>query len=134
MTTDDTSSGHSFEIFAASSTANDDPYIVVATTQIDQLTQVRIYQSTLREKIFPEHPEVEVVGEEGIVEALENPSLIMQSTTRPGDTVVFVTEQTSFNGRPLHVPVRIIEGTSGRLASSYFCDTNQSAVKLWPKE
>ena len=134
MATEDTKSGPNLALYGASTVEDDDPFTLIATTKIASLTHVRLYQSTLVEHIFPGHPEVEMIGEEGIVEALENPSFILESTTRPKDSVVFVSEKTTYEGRPLHVPVRIIVGTSGRVPTSYFGDTSAGALKIWPRK
>jgi hypothetical protein len=133
MNEEKATSDRSVVLYGASN-ANDDPFILVATNNMPTLTEVRLYDSTLNGHIFQDHPEVEIVGRAGIVDAIENPSYIIRSNTRPDDSVVHVTEKTTFNGLPLHVPVKIIMGTSGRVSSSYFAETKSNAIMLWPKK
>ncbi|MCB1331998.1 MAG: DUF2283 domain-containing protein [Maritimibacter sp.] len=71
--------------------------------------------------ISDQHPEVaNWAGSDEVLHATQNPTAVYESSTNPEHAVVFVNENTTFNGESLHVPVRIVEDSSARVATAYF--------------
>ena len=115
-----------------SSESPDSGYRQVTSTAIPQISTVRLYRETLVH-IYEEHPEVKTVGEEGVLEAIDAPSQVFASRTDPENSFVFVSDNVTYEGNPLHVPVRRVAHSSGRVATAYFRSTPYSSVKLWER-
>ena len=81
-----------------------------------------------------EHPEVETVGEEGVVETIDAPSQILASKTDPENSFVFVSNNVTYEGNPWYVPVKRVVETSGRVATAYFRNSPYASLKLWERD
>lgn len=76
------------------------------------------------------HPEIAPHIEAAKV-AVESPSAVYQSLTKPGSYLFFNGNVYDSNGNVLAVPVAI-EGFSGVVTSVYFRGANYSGRRLWP--
>lgn len=97
------------------------------------LTTVHLYEETM-EHIAEEHPEfrLQLPSQlEGLMSAIAAPTRIHASTTDPKRSVVLVGESFTYFDDPVHVPVRIIAGTSGRVITAYFSSETYSGRILW---
>lgn len=106
-------------------------YLTTLTSAVPTLTVVRLYRETWEEKITVGHPEVNDFGMTGVLNAVAAPTCVYRSATRPDDSFVFVASGATFRGDPLHVPVKLVDGTSGRVTSAYFRQSSPSWQKLW---
>jgi hypothetical protein len=107
------------------------PFKLITTNVLGTLTEVRIYSETVAH-IQEEHPEVPILLpsiETAVTKTLQNPTHIEGSY---GNSVVFVdSETTNSSGDPLRVPVKIINGTSGRLRTVYFATPSGPKNVIW---
>lgn len=108
-----------------------DDFKVIATTATPVVTSVRFYAETI-EKVKIGHPEIGMAAgmpsiETAVASAITTPSRVEQKREK---SVVFVDEKsTNSAGDPLRVPVRIVEGTSGRVATFFFASTEEDEAK-----
>lgn len=111
-------------------------YRTIISTGWKGLTVVRLYQETMRH-IAEEHPELRLQLPsqiDGLIKAIGAPSSVYVSTTDPGRSVVLVSHKFSYFGDPVHVPVRIVSGTSGRVLTAYFSRGAYAGRLLWSAE
>lgn len=107
-------------------------YVQVSTSVIDGLSSVRLYDETWDDHISDGHPEVAVAGKDAIISTVATPTVVYKSATRPEDSVVFVNDDTTRNGDPLHVAVKKISGTnSGRVTTAVFRQSSSGWDPLW---
>jgi hypothetical protein len=104
----------------------------ISTTVVGTIDKARLYDETI-DKVIAVHPEVHAELP-CIIEAVEstiaNPTHVEKSHS---NTVVFVSsENTNASGDPLKVPVRVVEGTSGRVTSFYFAESTDDQI-IWRK-
>lgn len=113
---------------------DDDNFTVVPVPGLPSLTHVRLYAETM-EHIAEEHPEFRLqlpTQQQGLLDAIANPTTIHVSTTDPERAVVLVSNTFTYLGDPVHVPVKRIEGTSSaRVATAYFSEGNYAGLLLW---
>jgi hypothetical protein len=98
-----------------------------------QITEARLYDETVSH-ITEEHTEVRLqlpTVRAGFEQAIANPSRLYDSTTDPGKSVLLVSEALTFWGDPLHIPVKIVDGTSGRVKTAYFSSDTPGGELLW---
>jgi hypothetical protein len=109
-----------------------DDYTSIPVPGLPSLTEVRLYAETLDH--IAEHPEFRLQlpsQRTGLEIAIANPSAIHDSTTAPGKSVALVSDAFTYLGDPVHVPVRIVEGTSGRVQTAYFSSSAPPGTLLW---
>jgi hypothetical protein len=98
-------------------------YVVVETTAIPQLSEVRFYDET-KEHIAEGHPEFRTwipSLEHAVTDTVANPTAVYRSRTLPETSVVYESLNNTFEGNPCTVPVRIIaDSTSGRVTTAMF--------------
>jgi hypothetical protein len=101
----------------------EEEFRVVATTAIESVGSVRLYAETW-DHIAQDHPEFATrlpSLEHAIIDTLINPTVVCVSTTLPESSVVFASsDHVKGNGHILQVPVRIIGGAAGRVATAMF--------------
>lgn len=126
--------------------AGGESFIVVSTTAIPQITEVRVYAETFGH-IGQRHgaqfgSAFTHVGENhgadpgsilrmpsmdhAIASAIESPTHIEPGN--PGSYKFVDTTSTNVEGEPLKLVVKTVSGTSGRLQTSYFAPLSGSAV------
>jgi len=108
-------------------------FTLIHTTIIGNVTEVRFYDDTI-EKIRLGHPEVPIELPsilDAASRAIVNPSWVEKSHS---NTYVYVDAgSTNASGDPLRVPIRLVSGTSGRVASVYFATSTALASIVWRK-
>jgi hypothetical protein len=97
-------------------------YKVISTSVFSGLTLVRLYDETI-EKVEIEHSEIPVrlrCIQAAVENAIIEPTHIERSY---GHSYVY-TDATTTNasGDPLRVPIKVVEGTSGRVKTFYFAE------------
>ena len=108
-------------------------FIRIMTAVIAELAEVRLYGETV-DKVRFGHPEVpahlpSVVA--AVANAVTNPSFVERIDD---ENYVYVdTRTTNASGDPLRVPVKRIEGTSGRVKSFYFASSERPVRVIWRK-
>jgi hypothetical protein len=110
-----------------------DPYIVIATPVFSGVTQVRLYEETVVH-ITEEHPEVPILLPsiyEAVKQTIVNPTHIEVSATRANSFVFVDAQTTDAVGGPLRIPVRLVEGTSGRITTAYFAEVTGERDIVW---
>lgn len=109
-------------------------YRVFRTSILSNLREVRLYDDTL-DHIRDHHPEVPIElpsVTEAVGRAVEMPTHVESSGERH---FVFVdSKSTNASGDPLRVPVKLVEGTSGRIQTVYFAQTVTSRNVIWRSE
>lgn len=108
----------------------DDDYIVILTSAVELLTHVRLYDEKWTH-IIEGHPEVALLTKVAVIDTVANPTDVYDSTTEPGRTVVFVSENHTYLDNPLRVPVKIQSGTSGWIKTAYTSGGTYSGARLW---
>ena len=109
-----------------------DEYTNIPVVGLPNLTEVRLYDETLEH--IAEHAEFRLQlpsQQTALVEAIANPNRAHDSTSDPGQSVVLVSESFTYFGDPVHVPVKIVEGTSGRVRTAYFSSGTYGGRLLW---
>ena len=104
-------------------------------TSFPGISSIRLYTQTM-EHIRERHPEVvDTVGEDGVIETVVNPTLVLEGNTDQGKSFVFVSDNIKLRRASLNVPVKLIEGTtSARVRTAYFkSGTPASPVSLETK-
>jgi hypothetical protein len=110
-----------------------DDYIHVSVIGPPQLTEARLYDETL-EHIAQSHAEFQLQlpsQQTALVDAVANPTALYDSTTAPGKSVVLVSESFTHLDDPVHVAVKLVEGTSGRVQTAYFSSRTPGGRLLW---
>jgi hypothetical protein len=106
-------------------------YIVISTAIIDELTEVRLYDETVGH-VKERHPEIPIELPSmttATAGAIANPTHVEETYDQ---SYVFVdAETTNRSGDPLRVPVKVIEGTSGRVKTVYFASTEGERKIVW---
>jgi hypothetical protein len=108
--------------------------VVKTTTAFPLITQVRFYEETI-DHIRDDHPEIPIdlpTLLHGVSNTLQNPSYI-ELGNRPNTYVYVDATSTNISGDPLRVPVKLIEGTSGLLKTTYFATPENSPTVLWTR-
>ena len=108
---------------------------VISTSVIREVATVRIYEETIVH-VKEEHPEVPIdlpSIEGAVAAAISEPTHIERSHS---NSYVFVHDgMTNKSGDPLRVPVKIIEGTSGRVRTVYFASREAPAQSIvWRRD
>lgn len=109
-----------------------DDYTLIPIPGWPHITEARLYEETLEH--IAEHAEFRLQlpsQQTALVEAIGNPSRIHASSTSPGRSVVLVSETFTYFGDPVHVPIRLVEGTSGRVQTAYFSGGTYPGHVLW---
>lgn len=95
-------------------------YLLIVTSAYPLIREVRLYKETLAH-VSQQHPEVPVelpALAMAVERAIQNPTHIEQSYAT---SYVFVdADTTNQSGDPLRIPVKIIDGASGRVRTAYF--------------
>lgn len=110
-----------------------DKYVSIAIRGWSSLTEVRLYEETL-EHIIEEHSEFQLElpsQRTGLEAGIGNPTSVHASTTDPARSVVLVSAAFTYNNDPVHVPVKLVEGTSGRVRTAYFASGTYPGKVLW---
>ena len=110
-----------------------DRYSTIAVAAWPGLTRVRLYDSTLQH-IAEEHAEFQRQLPSlrlGLETAIANPISIFDSTTDPGGSVVIESDAFTYFGDPVHIPIRMVAGMSGRVVTAYFDSSVYSGRLLW---
>lgn len=110
-----------------------DKYTIIPVSAWPGLTVVRLYDSTLQH-IAEEHAEFGLQLPSlrlGLEMAVANPISIDDSTTDPGGSIVIASNALTYFGDPVHIPVRMVSGTSGRVVTAYFDSSVYSGRLLW---
>ncbi len=110
-----------------------DDYTVILIPGSSSLTEVRLYDETW-DYIAAQHPEfkMQLPSQRAALEdAVANPTTIHASTTDPEKSVVIVSDSFTYFGDPVVVPVRRVEGTSGRVTAAYFSGSTYPGRILW---
>jgi hypothetical protein len=106
-------------------------FTLIKTAVFAGVTDVRFYDETLGH-IREHHPEVPILLPAiyaSVSQCIVNPTYIEASYK---NSFVFVdAESTDASGGPLRIPVRIVEGTSGRVTSAYFAHVTGSPNIVW---
>jgi hypothetical protein len=108
-------------------------YIKIAIVGCPYLTEVRLYDETM-EHIAEQHPEFRLrlpSQRAGLVVGMTNPSRLHASTTDPQRSVVLVSGAFTYFGDALHVPIRMVQPTSGRVVTAYFSGGTYPGKLLW---
>lgn len=104
---------------------------VIETGVLDTLTTVHLYDETIV-KVATKHPEVpaELPCMVTAVEtAISSPTHVEASHS---NSFVFVDAgTTNKSGDPLRVPVKVVDGTSGRVKSFYFATPEGEREIIW---
>lgn len=109
-------------------------YIQAATTSVEGIQTVRLYQETWLH-IVDGHPEVSKTGQEGVISAASNPTVVFRSETSPSDTLVFVNEEDTHEGHALHVPGKLLDGTTAvRIKTAFYRTSKPSWEVVWRKD
>ncbi len=104
----------------------------ILTNVIPAITEVLLYEETI-EHVMQNHPEFMLLP--SIIQAVEktvvNPTSVFQ---RSASTFVYSDDNTTnHSGDPLLVPVKVVQGTSGRVRTFYFASTENFANVIWRK-
>ena len=104
----------------------------ILTNVIPAITEVLLYEETI-EHVIQNHPEFILLP--SIIQAVErtvvNPTSVFQ---RSASTFVYSDDNTTnHSGDPLLVPVKVVQGTSGRVRTFYFASTENFANVIWRK-
>lgn len=104
----------------------------ILTNVIPAITEVLLYEETI-EHVMQNHPEFMLLP--SIIQAVEktvvNPTSVFQ---RSASTFVYSDDETTnHSGDPLLVPVKVVQGTSGRVRTFYFASTENFANVIWRK-
>ena len=104
----------------------------ILTNVIPAITEVLLYEETI-EHAMQNHPEFMLLP--SIIQAVEktvvNPTSVFQ---RSASTFVYSDDETTnHSGDPLLVPVKVVQGTSGRVRTFYFASTENFANVIWRK-
>lgn len=105
--------------------ADDDPYIIVETSVISEVTVVRIYDETLPhiQESHPEFGNFIPSLEHAIKETISNPTEIRRTDADVSvESFRFCSSNHTYGNNSLVVPVKVVEGTSARLSTAYFTD------------
>lgn len=109
-------------------------YKLIYTNIIRDIKVVRLYDETIRH-IMDQHPEIplelpSIVA--AIESAIAKPTHIEMSHS---NSFVFV-DQTSTNrsGDPLRIPVKKVDGASGRVKTAYFASPGATVNIIWRKD
>lgn len=104
------------------SDATDDPFVVIATTAIPQVTEVRLHESTW-DHIAEAHPEFArrlPSLEHAITDTIANPTHVHRSTTAPDTSYVYSSSNNLKGNRNMAVVVKVVTQTSARAATAMF--------------
>ena len=106
-------------------------YWEIVSTAVPEVSRIRLYRKTV-EHIEERHPEVvDTVGIEGVISAINAPTRVLESSTNPAQAFVFVSDTIKYESNPLHVPVKVVEGTSARVRTAYFVSGPSTSAVLW---
>jgi hypothetical protein len=88
------------------------------------------YRKTLGD--IAEHAEFTMpYDKEKLIKAIGEVERIHASTTEPEKSVVLVSNSFTYQEHSVHVPVKIVEGTSGRVTTAYFSGETYGGELLW---
>ena len=104
----------------------------ILTNVIPAITEVLLYEETI-EHVMQNHQEFILLP--SIIQAVErtvvNPTSVFQ---RSASTFVYSDDNTTnHSGDPLLVPVKVVQGTSGRVRTFYFASMENFANVIWRK-
>jgi hypothetical protein len=107
------------------------PYKLISTSVYPGVTEVRLYAQTV-EHVKEHHPEIPLelpCISAAVEQCIVSPTSVEASYS---NSVIFVdTDTTNASGDPLRIPVKIVEGTSGRVKTIYFASTEDQPQTLW---
>ena len=104
----------------------------ILTNVIPAITEVLLYEETI-EHVIQNHPEFILLP--SIIQAVER-TVVNQTSVfqRSASTFVYSDDNTTnHSGDPLLVPVKVVQGTSGRVRTFYFASTENFANVIWRK-
>lgn len=108
-------------------------YQVIKTKVVRQVTRARLYDETVA-KVKAGHPEVPAelpVVIQAVSTAIESPTQVEKTDEK---SYVFVdANSTNASGDPFRVPVKVVRGTSTRVASYYFATPDYEPEIIWRK-
>lgn len=116
-----------------SSGSRDSGYLRVESTAVPNVSEVRLY-SDVWEHIRQRHPEVDAIGKEGVLQTVQSPSRVYLSNTDPDRGYVFASSDLKYIDHPLLVPVKTVEGTSGRVVTAYFSRNPYAGDLIWERD
>jgi hypothetical protein len=106
---------------------------IIVTVVPQHVTEVRLYDETI-EHVREGHPEIPAEFPcitHAVKETIENPSHIEKSYS---NSYVFVNDSsTNHSGDPLRVPIKIVEGTLGRVKTFFFATPDYEPEIVWRK-
>jgi hypothetical protein len=105
-------------------------YKVISTSILPVLTEVRLYDETIKH-VEEEHqiPAKLPCIQTAMENAISNPTQIERSY---GNSFVYMdAATTNASGDPLRIPVKHVEGTSGRIKTFYFADPPTGADVIY---
>jgi hypothetical protein len=109
------------------------PFKLIRTVVFAGVKEVRFYDETL-DHVKKQHPEIPIELPsiyEAVEQAVIDPTHIEAGHS---NSVIFVdANTTSAFEDPLRVPIKIAEGTSGRIKTLYFASTEDVRKILWRK-
>ena len=103
------------------------------STAIPEITHVRLYEETV-EHVCENHPEIPAQLPSmtfAVEQAIVDPTHVEFS--HAGAYVFVNTRAVNKSGDPLRVPVKIVEGTSGRIRTFYFASPSRPPKIVWRK-
>ena len=104
----------------------------IRTNVIPAVTEVLLYEETI-EHVAHNHPEFLLMP--SIIQAVENTVVNPTSVDqRSENSFVYSDENTTnHSGDPLQVPVKVVQGSSGRVRTFYFASTGNFGNVIWRK-
>lgn len=114
---------------------NDEEFITLETNAAPEVTTVRLYKETVAH-IVENH--VEFRGElpsviASISNTVENPTHVYRSNNQHAGSYVFQSTENAFFDNPMYVPVRLVEGTLGRVTTAVYSDEVPGTL-IWEKQ
>jgi hypothetical protein len=113
--------------------ADDDPFIIIPTTAISQVGEVRLYEQQLK-VLLEKHPELALpfqTPRESISNTVAQPTHVYESATNPGGSFIYISTRNTYENNPLVVPIKVIDGTSGRVQTAYYSERTGGGALLW---
>lgn len=131
--TENTAEGQNTPHAVVTTATDSGPYSLIVTTAISAVSEVRFYEETV-DHIVEEHPEFagelpSVIGSIG--QTVSKPSAVYHSRTAPGKGYVYESNGNTLAGAPMYVAVRVVQGTSARVATAYYSSESYKGDLAW---
>ena len=110
-----------------------DQYTLIKTVVFAGVTDVRFYPQVL-DHIREEHPDVPILLPsllEALSRTIANPTHVEISASNASSFVFVDSETTNWSGNAFRIPIRMVEGTSGRITTAFFADTIGTRNIVW---